>query len=151
MQHTYTSAQGSSLVLLCTNASMRIKNLDVQLQSSVNNFLALACGYPVCNLGCVTTVGHHQHLQFLTLGGKLSWSDHAHTQYPHLGVVDDEFEEAVREHAAGLLIVSIADVGHQIGALEPPTHTVINTLGLPPTRLRTDEGVYVYTYKHRVH
>lgn len=49
-----------------------------------------------------------------------------------LGPLDAELVEAVPQHVPGPLVGAIANVGHEVGALELAADAAVNTLGLSP-------------------
>lgn len=53
----------------------------------------------------------------------------------YLDVVYQDFTEAGRKHVSGFLVASVTNRGHQELALETPSHSVVNTLGLTPAPL----------------
>ena len=57
--------------------------------------------------------------------------------------MNEHLSETVWEHVLGLLGRTVTNVGHQDLALEAPSHSVVNTLGLAPVGLqeRTREKV----------
>ncbi len=89
----------------------------------------------LCRVGLVV---HEQHLQLR-------------------GVVDDELLEAGGQDELGLVVGTVADVGHRCVALEAPAHSAIDTMGLAPravdaqpeVRLEPVEGL-VRTLLHDV-
>lgn len=54
----------------------------------------------------------------------------------YLDVVYQDFTEAGRKHVSGFLVASVTNRGHQELALETPSHSVVNTLGLTPAPLK---------------
>jgi hypothetical protein len=67
-------------------------------------------------------------------------------QKTNLDVVDEEGEEAVGAHKAGLLVRTITDVGHEFGTLVTTTNFTINTLRASPrTGIETLEAIRVVT------
>ena len=49
--------------------------------------------------------------------------------------MDENLPESIGQHVFGLGSGPIANIGHQVLALEPPAHPVVNTFGLPPVGL----------------
>lgn len=107
-------------VLLRAESSVGVGQTDRQLLGALDNVLALLGGHAVGDLSAVDAVLHEQHLQLLD-------------------VVDEELLEAGRQHMTGARVRTVTDVGHQVLALEATTHSVVNTLGLAPVGLHTEE------------
>ena len=55
--------------------------------------------------------------------------------------MDEDLLEAGRHHVPGLGVRPVPDVGHQIHSLELPSHSVVNTLGLPPASAQLDISI----------
>lgn len=70
----------------------------------------------MCYSGGVSTVVHHEHLQFGN-------------------IVDNYTLESVGADVSGGLIRTVTDAGHRDGSLESTTDTSIDTLGLAPRRV----------------
>lgn len=96
-----------------TQTTVGVGQADRQLLGALHNLLTLLGGDAVGDLTAVDAILHQQHLQLLH-------------------IVHQELLEAGGQHVAGQLVGSVADVGHQILALEATTHSVVDTLGLAP-------------------
>jgi hypothetical protein len=106
------------LVLLATEPSTSVSEVDVKLSSALHNSLALKGGHVVCYLGAVFAVVHHQ-------------------QFDISNVVDDNLEEAVGESVPSLLVCTVSNVGHDnTASFEFSTNAGINTLGSTPAFLQ---------------
>lgn len=68
------------------------------------------------NLGTKSSVQHHEHLKLFD-------------------VVDEDFTESIWHHVSCSLGIPVADLGHLDLALEAPSDTIVDTMGLPPVRL----------------
>lgn len=55
----------------------------------------------------------------------------------YLDIVHQNFAESSRQHVLGLLVATVTDVGHEILALEPPAHPVVNTFRFSPVALQS--------------
>ena len=100
-------------MLLGSEASVPVDDLDVQLIGAGNDLPPLAGGHIGGDLSSVLLVVHQQHVQIGDVG-------------------DTELQETVGEHVLGDLVGSVTDLGHGAGTLEPPANTVINTPGPSP-------------------
>jgi len=87
---------------------------------------SVSAAYVVRNLRCVALIVHQEEVDV---------SD----------VRDDELFEAARKEMTGLLVASIADLGHGKLALEPPPNPVVNTLWFPPALLHSLEAIGLMT------
>lgn len=58
----------------------------------------------------------------------------------YLDVVYQDFTEAGRKHVSGFLVASVTNRGHQELALETPSYSVVNTLGLTPAPLEKQKN-----------
>ena len=101
------------LVLLWSELAKGVGHSDVQLFSAVDNSLSLEGGNIVCNLGAVSAVVHHQHLEVLDVG-------------------HGELVKTVWQDMASLLVTSVANVHLFPRTLELSALTAINTLWLSP-------------------
>lgn len=63
-----------------------------------------------------SSIQHHEHLELFN-------------------IVDEDLTESVRQNVSGCSGIPVADLGHLNLALEAPSDTVINTMGLSPVWL----------------
>jgi hypothetical protein len=105
---------------------MGICDFDVELQSTLNNLLALARGNVVSNLSRVTAVVHQQQLEVLRKELKSA------IIIVYLDVVHNKLVESTGVLVTGLLVRSITNLGHGAGTLESSSDSVINTPGPSP-------------------
>jgi len=64
-----------------------------------------------------------------------------------LDVVDDELLEAIGADVTGLGGRAIADLGHQVEALEASAHSIVDTLGLAPVLLEFVIAIALMTHE----
>lgn len=93
-----------------SNSGVEVKNLDVQLLGTFNNFLSLLGGDRVSDLGSIFVVVHQEHVEFS-------------------GVVNDKLVQAIGQKVAGGLGRSVTSLGEGAGSSPSTSHSVINTLG----------------------
>lgn len=115
--HNVAKGFTTLLVLLGADAAVSVGDADSQLLRPLDDITALLGGNSVGDLGGVNAVLHHQDLQLLD-------------------VVHQELLEAGRQHMTGAGVGSVTDVGHQVLALEAPSHSVVNSLRLAPVLLQ---------------
>lgn len=102
-----------SFVLSCVKPCGLVEDEDIELFCPLNDFSSFPRGNAGCNFCCELRVVHQQHVNVL-------------------GSFDAELVEAVPQHVASFLVRPVADVGHEVRALELAAHAAINTLGLSP-------------------
>jgi hypothetical protein len=100
-----------------TNSGISVGNLNVELESSLNDLLSCAIGNRVTNFGSVSPVVHQEHLK---VGD----------------VVDQKSVEVVGSLVLGLLVGTISNLHERTLALEATAHSAVNTLGRPPSFLK---------------
>lgn len=105
------------LVLLRADATVAIGNADSQLLRPFDDVATCLRGDSVGDLAAVDAVLHHQDLQLLD-------------------VVQQELLESRRQHVTGTAVRSVTNVGHQVLALEAPSHSVVDSLRLAPVLLK---------------
>lgn len=64
---------------------------------------------------------------------------HTHRRRAYLDVAHGELEKTIGKHVLYLPVRAVAYAGHETGPTEPPPHTVVNALRLPPTALQTEQ------------
>lgn len=84
---------------------------------SLNNELAGLRRNCMRNLTTKSPVQHHEHLQFFN-------------------IVDEDLAETVWQYVSGSLSVSVSDLRHLELALKASSDTVVDTMRLPPVRLK---------------
>jgi len=100
-------------ILLSTELGGSVGHFDGQLLRALDDFPSDAAGDRMSDSGGVGAVVHHEHLELGNVG-------------------NDDGLEAIGVDVAGLLVGSVANIGHGEGTLEATADTSINTLGLSP-------------------
>merc|ERR1719373_1524315 len=117
-----TRAAAESLVLLRAEAGEAVRHVEPELVCALDDLLALLGADVVSDLDGVLLIVHQQHLQVR-------------------GALHQELIEAILETEPGLLVRTVADVGHDGRALELPPHAAIDAAGLAPRGVHPLEAV----------
>ena len=110
-------------VFLSSELGVGICHTDGELFCSLNNLLSDSGRNGMGNSGGISTVVHHEHLQFVH-------------------IVDYNGLESVGVDVTGLLVRSVTNARHRNSSLESTANTSINTLRLAPGRVsNSDEEI----------
>ena len=112
------------LCLLSTNAGAGVGDLDTESLGLLENVDALLRRDVVGDLGSVRAVVHEEKLDVTDVG-------------------DHEAAVAAGHQVAGLLVGTVADLGHADSAAETTTNGTVDTLGLAPRLTDTVVSVRV--------